>query len=145
MPPKKKDEKKEELDAAPLVETGTYVFEAFNNARYNGQIVRRDGVARRNGQGTFADGSISYDGNWKDDVMHGDGKISFADGATYVGSFTEGTMDGTGIYRWPDGSHYDGQWRCNRMHGEGTYTDADGQVWKGKFYNGTGPGLRKSV
>lgn len=144
MAPKKKDDKlKEEADAQalPVEDSGTFVFE--NGARYCGQFVRREaGVIRRNGQGTYSEGFFNYEGQWKDDSMSGDAHVTFASGASYVGTVLDGKFDGKGTYKWPDGSVYVGQWRFNRVHGEGTYTDPDGQSWTGRFYNGTGPGLQ---
>lgn len=143
MPPKKKDEKKEEDNkdkAQPVEDNGTFVFP--DNARYTGQFVRREGgVVKRHGTGAFADGFLSYDGGWKDDAMHGAGTVKFSSGASYEGTFYENRFDGQGKYCWPDGSWYEGQWRHDRMHGEGTYSDVTGQLWQGRFYNGTGPGL----
>jgi hypothetical protein len=145
MPPKKRDPKNREPaeEEAPIEERGDYVFEG--GATYSGQVQRRDGVMRRHGQGTFADGKFSYNGAWREDAMHGEGTIEFASGATYTGAIAEGRFDGYGVYTWPDGTRYEGEWRCNRMHGEGTYYEPDGHAWSGRFYNGTGPGLWENV
>jgi len=141
MAPKKKDEKKEEAEAPPLDEVTTLIFEA-QGGKYHGTIQRRDGVARRNGSGTYTDAHITYDGQWKDDIMQGEGTLTFTDGSSYTGAFLDGQFTGQGKYKWPSGAVYSGLWRFNRMHGEGVYTDTSGQEWRGKFYNGTGPGLR---
>jgi hypothetical protein len=144
MPPKKKDEKKDlEEEAKPVEDTGVFVFS--DKSRYSGQFVRRDGVIKRNGRGTFHDGFLRYDGEWKDDTMHGAGSMKFASGASYDGSIHENSFDGKGRYVWPDGSWYEGQWRNNRMHGDGVYCDADSRQWEGRFYNGTGPGLKRQA
>ena len=152
MPHKKKDDKGgprgggagDEGDAQaqlPTEDTGTFVFD--NNARYCGQFVRREGgLVRRHGGGNYSDGFFTYDGQWKEDVMHGEASVTFASGASYIGTVVDGKFDGRGTYKWPDGSLYVGQWRFNRVHGEGVYTDAEGVCWKGRFYNGTGPGLQ---
>jgi 1-phosphatidylinositol-4-phosphate 5-kinase len=34
----------------------------------------------------------SYEGNWKDDKMHGRGKFSWGTGEEFDGEFKEGTM-----------------------------------------------------
>jgi hypothetical protein len=143
MPPKKKDEKKEEEEAKPVEDTGVFVF--TDKSRYSGQFVRREGTVKRNGRGSFNDGFLKYDGDWKDDAMHGNGSLKFASGASYDGAIHENTFDGKGKYMWPDGSWYDGQWRNNRMHGEGIYCDPSGRQWEGRFYNGTGPGLKRQA
>lgn len=138
-----------EEEEKPAEEAGVYIFEAHENATYDGQVQRNkltDNVIRRHGRGTYTDkGHFTYAGDWKDDVPQGDNcVIKFASGATYEGSVIEGKFDGRGTYTWPDGrTQYSGQWRANRMHGEGVYKDANGMVWSGRFYNGTGPGLRQ--
>ena len=145
MPPKKKDDKKEEEEAKPQEDTGTFIFD--DGAKYAGQFIRKDGgaIVKRHGTGVFQDTFMTFDGQWKDDAIHGDGVLKFASGATYTGSFYEGKFDGQGTYEWPDGSRYEGQWRFNRMHGEGQYADVTGHLYAGRFYNGTGPGLKQQV
>lgn len=145
MAPKKaKDDKKDEAPQEVQEDSGTFMF-GEHNAKYSGQLIRRDGILYRNGVGTFASDSLSYEGGWKDDMMHGEGVLTFhSDGSTYSGGFVDGQFDGSGTFTWPSGAVYEGQWRMNRMHGEGQYTDTDGVVWSGKFYNGTGPGLRRA-
>eukprot|EP00984_Skeletonema_dohrnii_P026186 scaffold15496_cov81-Skeletonema_dohrnii-CCMP3373.AAC.2 len=54
---------------------------------------------------TYADGSV-YEGDWKDDKMHGEGKMTYANGVVY-----------------------DGHWRDDKKHGEGILISiADGIV-----------------
>ena len=156
MPAKRVDKKSNkhalevEEEEKPVEENGVYIFEAHENATYDGQVQRKptDNIVRRHGQGTYTDAKhFTYTGDWKDDIPHSDScVIKFASGATYEGCVVEGKFDGRGRYIWPDGkTQYVGQWRANRMHGEGTYTDSNGTVWSGRFYNGTGPGLRQSL
>ena len=40
---------------------------------------------------TYAYGD-KYEGDWQDDKKHGEGKMLFADGTTYVGDFNEDKM-----------------------------------------------------
>ena len=66
-----------------------------------------------NGYGGYAwDNGDKYEGEWKDDKMHGKGTIIFANGGEYAGE------------------HIDG-----KLHGQGTFTTADGKVLKGLFEN----------
>ena len=45
--------------------------------------------------------------------------------------------NGTGTYRYPDGSEYSGEFRNAKMHGEGTYTYAGrGEKYVGEWRNG---------
>lgn len=137
MPAKRKDEKvlEEERDFV-----GVYVFP--DGATYDGQLWKRDHCAPvRHGNGVFTDVGCVYDGQWRDDVMSGEGTMQFSTGACYVGTFHDNAFNGCGRYTWPDGSHYEGEWRGNLMHGHGSYVDVDGRRWIGRFYNGQGDGL----
>jgi len=44
-----------------------------------------------------------YEGQFKNDKMHGHGKETFADGKSYEGQFEDGKMHGQGTYKWADG------------------------------------------
>jgi hypothetical protein len=153
MPAKARQDKRAkehvEEEEKPVEENGIYIFEAHENATYDGQVQRKqtDNIIRRHGRGTYTDKHFSFTGDWKDDTPNGENcVIKFASGASYEGTVIEGKFEGKGTYTWPDRKTvYNGQWRANRMHGEGTYTDSNGVVWTGRFYNGTGPGLRQPV
>lgn len=95
-------------------------------------------VIYRHGNGVYVDGPTTYDGQWDHDRMHGFGKLTTNNGATYIGYFANNEFAGRGVHRWPDGSKYDGQWRGSVMHGEGCYWDVTGKKWKGRFLNGVG-------
>jgi hypothetical protein len=147
MPPKKKDDKKEE-EVALKEEVGVFCF--ADGSKYDGQIVRKGDpvtstLVKRQGNGVFVDTCATYDGQWLDDEMSGDGSLTFESGASYVGGFLHSTFYGKGKYTFPDGSFYEGQWRHNAMHGEGLYVDAKGQRWVGKFYDGQGRNLQLEI
>jgi hypothetical protein len=38
--------------------------------------------------------------------FEGEGKLTFADGSRYVGSFINGKMDGKGKYYWASNQHW---------------------------------------
>lgn len=40
--------------------------------------------------------------------MHGEGKLTFADGVIYEGDFNYNSITGKGKYTWTNGSHYIG-------------------------------------
>lgn len=56
--------------------------------------------------GTLVCGSYSYTGDWVDDEMHGQGKFSFASGASYLGCFEHNKFQGEGTYTFPDGKQF---------------------------------------
>jgi len=108
----------------------------------------------------FGSEYLSYEGGWKDDVMHGDGTLVMRSGAIYKGTFHQGTRHGTGSLTFPNGDKYCGEWRedtkegdgiflwaqqgtsyegsfCNgTMHGRGVYTFADSSIFEGQYENG---------
>ncbi len=54
----------------------------------------------------YPDGS-EYFGDWSDDGQrHGQGQMSFPDGARYIGQFANGLSSGTGIMTFGDGSRF---------------------------------------
>jgi hypothetical protein len=150
MPPKKRDDKKNEGEDDVKGEIGVYHFS--DGSKYDGQYSKRTTsdpvnpvIIKRHGFGVYVDNGTVYDGQWQDDAMHGEGSITFDTGASYTGSFLNNQFIGSGVYRWPNGSSYEGYWRSNQMHGEGTYVDASGRRWTGKFYNNAGVDLIQEV
>ena len=75
----------------------------------------------------------SYEGDFKNGEMTGNGLRRWADGTTYSGSFKLGEMCGQGVWVSPSGEQYDGQFLNNRRHGQGDLTLADGTVYTGAF------------
>ncbi len=56
----------------------------------------------------YPDGA-EYFGEWSDDGQrHGQGQMTFADGARYIGQFENGLSVGSGIMIFADGSRYSG-------------------------------------
>ena len=88
-----------------------------------------------NAQGEHIE-SEEYDGDWFEDLMHGQGTYKFTSGNQYTGSWEKGLMQGVGKMTYNDGTSYEGQWKNNLKHGEGIYVDADNIVWSGIFVNG---------
>lgn len=83
-----------------------------------------------------------YNGEWHDGTMHGQGRMTFADGWEYVGMWERGVMHGQGTIVYPDGTKYEGQWRYGKMEGYGTLTYPDGWkfigMWKAGKIHGSG-------
>lgn len=65
-----------------------------------------------------------YQGQWKNNNLHGRGVFSFADGRKYCGEYVDNKKHGYGTFNWPDGREYAGQWSYGAPHGMGVYTDA---------------------
>lgn len=87
------------------------------------------------------DGGVYY-GPLADGLLHGEGRMEWANGAHYEGGFHEGVFSGTGRYVLPGGDVYQGEFRQGMMHGEGRLEMPDGTVYTGQFaddaFNGQG-------
>ena len=80
--------------------------------------------------------SLTKNGDWVNDKMHGEGVYKFASGSVYEGALRDNLFHGKGVYLYADGAKYSGEWENNKMHGQGEYTDAAGLIWSGTFFNG---------
>jgi hypothetical protein len=133
----------------------------------------REKASRRNGKHsaiTFLNHD-SYEGEWLDDMKHGQGIYIWADGSKYVGEYENDLRSGMGTFYEPTGDGnlrilYDGEWRNDAMqgqgdnrfvfengdtyegpmldnmrHGEGTLKFADGSCYDGAFNNGVRQGF----
>ena len=58
-----------------------------------------------------------YEGEWKNNKMHGQGTYTYADGEKYVGEYKDGQVNGQGSYVWASGAKYEGEWKDDKMHG----------------------------
>ena len=111
-------------------------FQFADGSWYEGEYVVDGATSKRQGNGFLQDGEESYEGNWENDTMNGEGVYSFSSGASYSGSFKDGEFEGKGEYKWVDGAVYSGDWHQNKMHGTGIFIDPEEVRWEGKFHNG---------
>lgn len=117
----------------PSPQTGVGSFQFPNGSIYHGEWHFFDGKKFRHGLGSLTHCGESYTGNWVRDIIEGQGKYTFGNGAVYEGKFKGGKYQGTGTFTWPDGSSYSGDWESNVMEGTGTFTTAEGDKYAGKF------------
>lgn len=52
----------------------------------------------------------------------------------YEGEWTEGKMQGKGVYYYSDGSVYDGMWVAGKMQGKGSFIYPNGNKYDGDFF-----------
>ncbi len=64
------------------------------------------------------DNGDHYDGEWLDDLMHGQGFYTYANGETYKGSYAFGKRDGIGKADYLDGSINQGLWKEDNFLGK---------------------------
>ncbi|XP_056008218.1 MORN repeat-containing protein 1-like isoform X3 [Ostrea edulis] len=83
----------------------------------------------------FENRYFRYEGEWRNGVKHGHGKLQMADGSFYEGTFTNGEIDGSGTRFFSQtGNKYMGQFSMGELHGRGIMTYIDGSVYEGEWY-----------
>ena len=108
-----------------------------DGGRYRGTLV--DGVLHGQGRIDYANGSF-YEGDFQDGLYDGEGNWRGAGGERYVGAFRQGQFHGQGELTYHDGSRYRGEFADGRLHGQGVLTLADGR-YRGAFQNDRYHGL----
>ena len=78
-------------------------------------------------------------------MMHGQGKLTWADGKIYTGEFKENLRDGFGKFTFRDGREYKGMWVLGKQHGEGELILEDGTEKKGTWREGAFINRRNSA
>ena len=66
---------------------------------------------------TYASGS-KYVGEYKNDMMHGQGAYTYASGDKYAGAFKNGKYHGQGAYIYTRGEKIVGQWENDKYVGK---------------------------
>ena len=74
---------------------------------------------RRDGDGTFTCAHYKYVGSWSDGFMEGEGKLTFNGGGCYEGKFKEGKFHGEGRLTRSNGIRTRGTWVTGVQEGEG--------------------------
>eukprot|EP00931_Biecheleriopsis_adriatica_P059305 TRINITY_DN35465_c0_g1_i1.p1 TRINITY_DN35465_c0_g1~~TRINITY_DN35465_c0_g1_i1.p1 ORF type:complete len:335 (-),score=59.77 TRINITY_DN35465_c0_g1_i1:132-1136(-) len=102
----------------------------------------RNNLAEGHGRFEHADGDV-FTGQWRNNAAEGVGKYFHKSRTiTYMGEWVEDMQHGSGveqweggarIYHWPDGSKYMGQWRGNSITGFGHYIGKDGREFRGTW------------
>lgn len=86
----------------------------------------------KNGQkvfGTMIKKELTYKGEFKDDMVHGKGKITYKDGSWYEGEFEFTQLHGEGEYHHTSGWIYKGLLAYNKYEGFGTlYQNEQGKL-----------------
>ena len=74
-----------------------------------------------------------YEGEVRNGLPEGHGRMRFFNGGEYEGDFKAGLNHGLGRYLWPGGDRYEGAWVDGKKHGQGTFFFASGERWVGRF------------
>lgn len=101
--------------------TGKGVFTAkTGNVRYEGEFI--DGKFEGNGKYINGEMHKTLDGTFSGNHMK-KGKTVFEDGSWYQGEYKNDMMHGSGIIRYPNGDAYVGSFDSDKKHGTGSYFD----------------------
>ena len=77
-----------------------------------------------------------YEGQFKDDMCHGKGKMTWPNGDIYEGDWFEDFRAGKGKTVWANGVYYEGEYLKGKCHGNGFRTYTDNYTYKGQFKDG---------
>ena len=76
-----------------------------------------------------------YEGNFTNGNMNGKGIYTFTDKRVYEGDFVNNTFEGKGTYSWPNGNKYKGNFKNDKREGFGIFCFNDGRKFRG-IWNG---------
>ena len=81
-----------------------------------------------------------YVGEFKNGNWHGQGTVSFPEGAQYIGEFDDGVFSGIGTITFANRDEYAGDWKNGKPNGVGTFTfrraPYSGDKYSGAFKDG---------
>ena len=113
-----------------------------NGDVYEGEL--RDGLRCGRGRMIYASGDV-YVGMWKDDLRDGAGTTTYAGGDVYQGEYRADKRHGRGKYIFTNGNVYEGDYCDNKRQGFGVFRYANGEVYEGEFENGKRCGRGKYI
>lgn len=87
------------------------------------------------GEGKYSTRTIIYQGMFKKGKKEGFGTLIYLKlNCKYKGEFSNGIINGKGMYIWSNGNRYDGEWKNSLRHGHGTYIELNGDIFIGFFF-----------
>ena len=95
-------------------------------------------------QWRFSNGD-TYQGAWRNNRPHGQGRYLTLKGDEYAGTFHNGRFQGEGTFRFSNGDVYQGQWQDGQMHGRGEMKYQNGNVYNGEWAQGVRQGKGELV
>lgn len=130
--PQSKDEIKDEK-----LNKIIWVIVDFTTGRYIGQCLKSSKEITHRGAYIWSSGQFVI-GYWINNSMTGNGKLYDTDSSLiYDGEFNNNMKHGNGVLYYKNGDRYEGQFYNNQVQGEGVYYWKGGNMkWKGDFING---------
>jgi hypothetical protein len=102
------------------------------DGHYRGELL--DGKPFGMGTAAWPLQGHTYEGEWRNGVMHGQGTATYLNGDRYDGEWAHGKRSGLGRYAHGSGDIYEGLWANERKHGLGVDSFADGRGYRGEFF-----------
>lgn len=96
---------------------------------FTGQIGHKEVLSLDNGK-------ITYDGFVVSSKMNGQGTLTFENGDSYEGEFSNGIFNGKGTYKSAKGWTYTGQFKNGYADGKGKLTTEGQATYEGRFKQG---------
>jgi hypothetical protein len=109
---------------------------------YEGEL--KDDEMHGQGTATYLDGSI-YEGEWQNGEKNGWGTETMPHAFMYVGEFKDGKHHGKGTMDHENGEKYVGEFKDGELHGQGTYTYSDGSIYEGGWVGSSAHGFGKET
>ena len=113
-----------------------------DSALYEGEYLNN--LFHGNGTLTWRNGDI-YEGDFHKGLMHGKGRIKFVSGDEYEGGFIDGEWNGDGVFRAAAGDEYKGQFKNGMFSGKGRYQATNGDVYDGDFKQDKASGIVRII
>ncbi|XP_009332005.1 PREDICTED: MORN repeat-containing protein 2 [Pygoscelis adeliae] len=87
-----------------------------NKDEYKGECKRTpEGMLKRNGHGVHTGANrTTYVSSWKNDKLNGTGRLEHPSGPVYEGKFKDSMFHGAGTYTFPNGAKYIGPFNENK-------------------------------
>lgn len=105
-----------------------------NGATYTGGL-NSHGQLEGVGRMTWTNGD-SYEGEFSQGLFHGKGTLTTSHSGSYSGDFVSGFMQGRGVYTYADGARYEGEFAQNQINGSGRWIFADKSIYTGQVAAG---------
>ena len=87
-------------------------------------------------------GRCKYNGQVKNEKLHGKGTLKSSKGDVYTGNFKNNKFNGYGVLEYSFGTIFKGEWKEGQLHGKGSKIDKEsGEKHTGNFKHGEYHGI----
>jgi hypothetical protein len=116
----------------------TYADGRVDSGRWEkGERIGRRVIATPGAVASWRAQSKSSHGCRSGDCRNGTGVYRWRDGSSYAGGFRDSRPDGQGTWEHPDGARYQGEWKLGVRHGRGSERTATGLLREGVWQDGS--------